>query len=246
MGDRRLDSDRRRPCTEGPRRRAACLRPGDRARGCRCKGSIEAVECVKLSTTWIRRDRNGEWRPGVSGRRAPRLGGRWCPKARACRPNASESGARAQAAPCRVRKTARGFADNAAPNNTSAAIGVLHPYRGADCNARVRGISRPQSLYGNDPRFASKRLLPRRGGLVCRKGSLRQKSVLPAKNTKRSAQTKREMLAKLRRAGARAGSLYKRRLLHQAVSCLGYHRKAAICALRASPVAARPPGLLLG
>lgn len=38
-----------------------------------------------------------------------------------------------------------------APSNSSAAIRVLHPYRGADCNARERGISRPQSLYGNDP-----------------------------------------------------------------------------------------------
>jgi hypothetical protein len=65
-------------------------------------------------------------------------------------------------------------------------------------------------------------------------------------NTKMSAQTKREVLAKLRRAYARAGSLYKRQLLDQAVSLLGYHRKAAIRALRARPAAPRPPGLLLG
>jgi hypothetical protein len=65
-------------------------------------------------------------------------------------------------------------------------------------------------------------------------------------NTKMSQQTKREVLAKLRRACARAGSLYKRQLLDQAVSLLGYHRKAAIRALRARPAAPRPPGLLLG
>jgi hypothetical protein len=61
-----------------------------------------------------------------------------------------------------------------------------------------------------------------------------------------SAQTKREVLAKLRRAYARAGSLYKRQLLDQAVSWLGYHRKAAIRALRARPAVLRPPGLLPG
>jgi hypothetical protein len=48
-----------------------------------------------------------------------------------------------------------------------------------------------------------------------------------------SAKTKREVPAKLRRAYARAGSLYKRQLLDQAVALLGYHRKAAIRALRA-------------
>jgi hypothetical protein len=61
-----------------------------------------------------------------------------------------------------------------------------------------------------------------------------------------SQQTKREVLAKLRRAYAWAGSLYKRQLLDQAVSLLGYHRKAAIRALRANPAPLRPPGLLLG
>jgi hypothetical protein len=75
---------------------------------------------------------------------------------------------------------------------------------------------------------------------------LAQKSVLPARNTETSTQTKRQLLAKLRRACARAGSLYKRQLLDQAVSLLGYHRKAAIRALRARPAAPRPPGLLLG
>ncbi|NGO40423.1 hypothetical protein G4L39_13630 [Limisphaera ngatamarikiensis] len=42
-----------------------------------------------------------------------------------------------------------------------------------------------------------------------------------------SAQTERELLAKLRGAHARAGRLYKRQLLDQAVSLLGHHRKAA-------------------
>jgi predicted Fe-S protein YdhL (DUF1289 family) len=37
-------------------------------------------------------------------------------------------------------------------------------------------------------------------------------------NTKMSAQTKREVLAKLRRAHARAGSLYKRQRLDPAAS----------------------------
>jgi hypothetical protein len=40
-------------------------------------------------------------------------------------------------------------------------------------------------------------------------------------NTDMSQQTKRDVLAKLRRAYARAGSLYKRQLLDQAVSLLG-------------------------
>jgi hypothetical protein len=61
-----------------------------------------------------------------------------------------------------------------------------------------------------------------------------------------SAQTKREVLAKLRRAYARAGRLYKRQRLDQAVSLLGYDRKAAILAMRARPAAPRPPGLLPG
>jgi hypothetical protein len=56
---------------------------------------------------------------------------------------------------------------------------------------------------------------------------LRQKSVLPAKNTDMSQQTKREVLVKLRRGCARAGSLYKRQLLDQAVGLFDYHRKPA-------------------
>jgi hypothetical protein len=46
-------------------------------------------------------------------------------------------------------------------------------------------------------------------------------------NTQTSAQTKREVLTKLRGAHARAGLVYKRQRLDPAVSWLGYHRKAA-------------------
>lgn len=61
-----------------------------------------------------------------------------------------------------------------------------------------------------------------------------------------SQATKREVLAKLRRCYARAGMVYKRQLLDQAVALLGYHRKAAIRALRAEPPPPPAPGLLLG
>jgi hypothetical protein len=44
-------------------------------------------------------------------------------------------------------------------------------------------------------------------------------------NTDMSQQTKREVLVKLRRACARARSLYKRQLLDQAVALFDYHRK---------------------
>ncbi|MCX8092462.1 MAG: integrase, partial [Verrucomicrobiae bacterium] len=54
-----------------------------------------------------------------------------------------------------------------------------------------------------------------------------------------SQQTKSEVLAHLRRHYRRAGRDYKRQLIHQAVALLGYHRKAAIRALRARP---KPPG----
>jgi hypothetical protein len=55
-------------------------------------------------------------------------------------------------------------------------------------------------------------------------------------NTQTSAQTKREVLTKLRGAHARDGSLYKRQLLDAAVSLLGCHRKAA----RGLPADRRP------
>lgn len=50
-----------------------------------------------------------------------------------------------------------------------------------------------------------------------------------------SQKTKKEVLARLRRWYAKAGLKYKRELLNQAVELLGYHRKAAIRALRSKP-----------
>ena len=50
-----------------------------------------------------------------------------------------------------------------------------------------------------------------------------------------SKPTKNEILAKLRRRYESAGRAHKRALIDQAVSLLGYHRKAAIRALRAPP-----------
>ena len=61
-----------------------------------------------------------------------------------------------------------------------------------------------------------------------------------------SQKTKQELRAKLRRQYAKAGPHFKRQLLDQAVQLLGYHRKAAIRALRAQPPPARTPALLLG
>jgi hypothetical protein len=77
-------------------------------------------------------------------------------------------------------------------------------------------------------------------------GSLRQKSVLPEMHTDMSQETKREVLTKLRRHYARAGTNYKRQLLDQAVALFGYHRKAALRALRAGPPPPRIAGLRLG
>ena len=50
-----------------------------------------------------------------------------------------------------------------------------------------------------------------------------------------STETKNEVLARLRRRYARAGAQHKAKLLDQAVELLGYHRKAAIRALRQQP-----------
>lgn len=55
-----------------------------------------------------------------------------------------------------------------------------------------------------------------------------------------SQSTRRELLNKLRWRYQNAGAPYKRKLLGQAQEMLGYHRKAAIRALRARPVV--PPG----
>ena len=61
-----------------------------------------------------------------------------------------------------------------------------------------------------------------------------------------SQNTKHEVLAKLRRAYVRAGTVYRRQLLNETVALFGYHRKAAIRALRAGPPPPRAPGLILG
>ena len=58
--------------------------------------------------------------------------------------------------------------------------------------------------------------------------------------------TKAQVLAKWRRHYAKAGSEYKRHLLDDAVALFGYHRKAAIRALRARPAAARAPVIVGG
>jgi hypothetical protein len=50
-----------------------------------------------------------------------------------------------------------------------------------------------------------------------------------------SQKTKQEVLGRLRRSYAKAGPPFKQSLLDQAVQLLGYHRKAAIRALRAKP-----------
>jgi hypothetical protein len=50
-----------------------------------------------------------------------------------------------------------------------------------------------------------------------------------------SKMTKNEILAKLSRRYASAGAKHKRKLIDQAVSLLGYHRKSAIRALNAPP-----------
>lgn len=76
--------------------------------------------------------------------------------------------------------------------------------------------------------------------------SLRQKSVLPDMDNAMSHKTKQEVLAKLRRAYPKAGLPYKAQLLDQAVALLGYHRKAAIRALRARPKPPQTVTVILG
>src|SRR5271157_6272862 len=57
--------------------------------------------------------------------------------------------------------------------------------------------------------------------------------------------TRMQVLAKLRRRYENAGAEHKRKLLDQAVQMLGYHRKAAIRALRA-PVVRLGPVIITG
>ena len=61
-----------------------------------------------------------------------------------------------------------------------------------------------------------------------------------------SQKTKAEVLTKLRRQYVRAGRPYKRQLLEQAIGLFGYHRKAAIRALRAQPPPPRTVAVLRG
>lgn len=60
-----------------------------------------------------------------------------------------------------------------------------------------------------------------------------------------SQQTRKEVLAKLRRRYRSAGAVHKHKLLNQAQELLGYHRKAAIRALRA-PEVTRVPRIITG
>lgn len=61
-----------------------------------------------------------------------------------------------------------------------------------------------------------------------------------------SKETKEQVLSQLRRHYSHAGREYKRRLITQAVELLGYHRKAAIRALRSRPKPPAAPALALG
>ena len=95
-------------------------------------------------------------------------------------------------------------------------------------------------------RSEPKVLLPEAGKLGGENRSLRQKSVLPDVDNEMSQRTRKEVLGKLRRQYAKAGRQFRRRLLDHAVEVLGYHRKAAIRALRSRPTLPRTPALKLG
>jgi hypothetical protein len=61
-----------------------------------------------------------------------------------------------------------------------------------------------------------------------------------------SKEAKDQLLARLRRRYATAGPAFKSKLLDEAIEYLGYHRKAAIRALRARPTAPVGPRAILG
>src|SRR5688572_20341359 len=61
-----------------------------------------------------------------------------------------------------------------------------------------------------------------------------------------SRQTKDEVLSKLRRRYLSAGREHKRKLIDEAVTLLGYHRKAAIRALRKGPEPVRSLSIVTG
>lgn len=65
-------------------------------------------------------------------------------------------------------------------------------------------------------------------------------------HTDMSQKTKQEVLARLRRQYVKAGLKYRSQLLNQAIELLGYHRKAAIRALRATISVAKAPVLIIG
>ncbi len=58
--------------------------------------------------------------------------------------------------------------------------------------------------------------------------------------------TRNEVLAKLQQHYLRAGAEYKPKLISQAVELFGYHRKAAIRALRRPAVVERPAPFIVG
>jgi hypothetical protein len=59
-------------------------------------------------------------------------------------------------------------------------------------------------------------------------------------NTKMSQITRREVLAKKRDCSARAGREHKTKIIDELVELFGYHRKAALRALRPRPVMGLP------
>jgi hypothetical protein len=65
-------------------------------------------------------------------------------------------------------------------------------------------------------------------------------------HTDMSQKTKQEVLARLRRQYVKAGLKYRTQLLDQAIELLGYHRKAAIRALRSKPSIIKAPVVVSG
>lgn len=65
-------------------------------------------------------------------------------------------------------------------------------------------------------------------------------------HTDMSQKTKQEVLARLRRQYVKAGLRYRSQLLDQAIELLGYHRKAAIRALRSKPSIIKAPVVISG
>jgi hypothetical protein len=60
-------------------------------------------------------------------------------------------------------------------------------------------------------------------------------------NTQMSQNTRQEILTQMRQRYLRAGRLYKSQLVSELVALFGYHRKAALRALRPKPVPRRVP-----